>query len=90
MHEKYIVGGHGAKKVLIAEPCPNCGVYVQKNGGCPHMVCAKCKYEFCWTCLGHYARYRHDEGMDKYCGQSMFVYTFLYLTFLLVIFVKIS
>ena len=42
------------RKILIAEPCPSCGVMVQKSGGCKHMVCAKCKFEFCWTCLGSF------------------------------------
>lgn len=32
---------------------------IQKNGGCEHMVCARCKYEFCWFCLGPYFRYQH-------------------------------
>ena len=58
------------RELLISEPCPNCGSMIQKNGGCKHMVCYKCKYEFCWLCLGHYKRYRHDPGMEKYCGQA--------------------
>ena len=30
--------------------CPNCTTLVEKNGGCPHMQCTICKYEWCWTC----------------------------------------
>ncbi|UJR14052.1 hypothetical protein I4U23_001049 [Adineta vaga] len=30
--------------------CPNCGEFVEKNGGCPHMTC-KCGNEYCWMCL---------------------------------------
>lgn len=31
--------------------CPQCGLIVEKEeGGCNHMICAKCKYEFCWVC----------------------------------------
>lgn len=26
--------------------CPRCKVHIEKNGGCAHMMCAKCKYEF--------------------------------------------
>ena len=77
------------RKILIAEPCPNCGVMIQKNSGCPHMVCAKCKYEFCWTCLGHYKRYRHDIGMTKYCGQSVTVWFMLYFLFGFIILMKV-
>ncbi|KAM7533313.1 hypothetical protein Aperf_G00000125915 [Anoplocephala perfoliata] len=32
--------------------CPNCGVVIEKNGGCNHMKCLKCRHEFCWVCLG--------------------------------------
>lgn len=27
------------------------------------MQCSKCKYEFCWHCLGHYAGYNHDDEL---------------------------
>mmetsp|Transcript_46178 Transcript_46178/g.33956 ORF Transcript_46178/g.33956 Transcript_46178/m.33956 type:complete len:87 (+) Transcript_46178:231-491(+) len=40
-------------KLLYGNPCPRCDVVIYKNGGCPHMTC-KCKYEFCWYCLGKY------------------------------------
>ena len=32
--------------------CPNCTASISKNGGCVHMNCVACKYEFCWVC-GH-------------------------------------
>lgn len=34
--------------------CPECGTCIEKNGGCNHMKCYSCKYEFCWMCLGMY------------------------------------
>jgi len=36
------------------KPCPKCHVPIVKNGGCSHMKCSRCSYEFCWFCLGKY------------------------------------
>ncbi|KAK3866184.1 hypothetical protein Pcinc_028271 [Petrolisthes cinctipes] len=32
--------------------CPKCHLCIEKNGGCNHMQCWKCKHDFCWMCLG--------------------------------------
>ncbi|ELU14866.1 hypothetical protein CAPTEDRAFT_207577 [Capitella teleta] len=32
--------------------CPKCHVCIEKNGGCNHVQCTKCKHDFCWMCLG--------------------------------------
>ena len=34
---------------ILAKRCPKCGVLVEKNGGCDHMVCALCKHQYWWS-----------------------------------------
>jgi len=46
--------------------CPKCSVNIQKNGGCPHMTCKKCQYEFCWLCTQ-----RHQGHSWKFCRLSI-------------------
>ncbi|KAJ8607806.1 hypothetical protein CTAYLR_009889 [Chrysophaeum taylorii] len=31
-------------------PCPKCAASIEKNGGCLHMRCWRCKHSFCWAC----------------------------------------
>ena len=50
---------------------------IYKVDGCAHMVCQKCRHEFCWICLGKYPSYVHT-GDDTICGLRVFTLTFLY------------
>lgn len=34
--------------------CPNCKIEIEKAFGCDHLVCANCKYEFCFICGDKY------------------------------------
>ncbi len=43
-------------KGCFTHRCPNCKVRIEKNGGCMHMTCSKCRYEFCSIC-----RRKHPE-----------------------------
>ncbi|KAJ1630723.1 hypothetical protein T492DRAFT_1001394 [Pavlovales sp. CCMP2436] len=36
------------------QPCPGCRGPIEKNGGCNHITCSKCKHEWCWLCRGKY------------------------------------
>ncbi|KAG5671760.1 hypothetical protein PVAND_001939 [Polypedilum vanderplanki] len=43
----------------FTKPCPNCKVSIEKNGGCDHMTCSSCGYEFYWNCLCIYRNHLH-------------------------------
>lgn len=38
------------------QPCPGCAAPILKNGGCQHMTCKACGYEWCWQCGDRYER----------------------------------
>ncbi|XP_078375582.1 E3 ubiquitin-protein ligase parkin-like [Oculina patagonica] len=42
-----------AKQVIerISKRCPGCRTNTEKSGGCNHMTCPRCKFEWCWICL---------------------------------------
>ncbi|KAJ7633438.1 hypothetical protein DFH06DRAFT_692371 [Mycena polygramma] len=60
--------------------CAKCMSTIEKNGGCNHMTCKKCKHEFCWVCMGPWSEHgtawyscnRYDEkgGVDARDSQS--------------------
>jgi hypothetical protein len=95
-----------ANEVFYSSPCPQCDMKIYKIDGCDHMVCQKCKFEFCWLCLGHYPGYVHS-GVDTICGLrpimkgvncimmfimlfSYFLYTSTYVSYLLKIFLTVT
>lgn len=50
----------------VTMPCPKCKVRIEKDGGCDHMTCAQCQYEFCYQCLANYKTIlAHDNRRHK-------------------------
>lgn len=47
--------------LLHTKPCPGCRISIEKQGGCMHMTCSKCRHEFCWVCMGNWGR-SHNCG----------------------------
>jgi len=47
---------------LNTKACPKCKSNVEKNGGCMHMTCIQCRYEFCWLCMGDYRQHSAETG----------------------------
>lgn len=42
------------QKFVHIEIC-NLLAAIEKNGGCNHMSCKSCTWEFCWVCLGSWS-----------------------------------
>jgi hypothetical protein len=52
--------------------CPGCGFLITKDGGCDHLMCQKCKHEFCWLCGNDNYGYKHVNKSD--CWQITVFY----------------
>lgn len=55
--------------VTNSKACPNCKSPIQKNEGCNHMKCTKCKYEFCWVCLEQWKKHSSATGGYFRCNR---------------------
>ncbi|OHS98623.1 IBR domain containing protein [Tritrichomonas foetus] len=69
MNEWQIAAETGSKKQLVisnTKPCGKCGARIEKTGGCNHMKCVNCGFEFCWIC-GH--EWDTHEGEKYACNE---------------------
>ncbi|EGT37490.1 hypothetical protein CAEBREN_17795 [Caenorhabditis brenneri] len=59
--------------VLNTRECPRCFIPIQKSGGCDHLTCTECRYEYCWVCLQDWKT--HFDGCQQFyisAAQSQF------------------
>lgn len=48
--------------------CPKCDINVEKAGGCMHMTCVNCKYDFCWMCRAEWKKHGNNTGGYYKCN----------------------
>ena len=49
------------KKNFIKK-CPKCQMATEKNGGCNHITCKICQYQWCWLCNKEYKMGHFNSG----------------------------
>ena len=52
--------------LVHTQDCPACKVCIEKNGGCSHMTCNRCKHEFCWVCLNDWKTHGASYDCNRY------------------------
>jgi hypothetical protein len=54
-----------------AKRCPKdhggCGALTQRDGGCSHITCRVCRFQWCWLCNGKY-KGKYTTGTQCPCG----------------------
>lgn len=49
--------------------CPRCTTPIEKDEGCNHMNCRKCRYEFCWICMQDWTLHSNATGGFFQCNR---------------------
>lgn len=63
---------------LFTVPCPQCSVPIRKAGGCSHMTCKKCAYEFCWTCEQNFQKHSTEQCVSNQFAKLAIVSLFVF------------
>ncbi|PVZ97466.1 hypothetical protein BB558_003028 [Smittium angustum] len=56
--------------VSNTKECPGCKATIEKNGGCNHMTCKKCRHEFCWICKGNWKLHKDNYNCNRYVASG--------------------
>jgi len=51
--------------------CPRCGTAIEKDEGCNHMSCRKCRKEFCWICMQDWTLHSDNTGGYFQCNRFL-------------------
>lgn len=49
--------------------CPRCATAIEKDEGCNHMSCRKCRKEFCWICMQDWSLHSDTTGGYFQCNR---------------------
>lgn len=49
--------------------CPRCSTAIEKDEGCNHMNCRKCRKEFCWICMQDWSLHSDNTGGYFQCNR---------------------
>mmetsp|Transcript_32887 Transcript_32887/g.47510 ORF Transcript_32887/g.47510 Transcript_32887/m.47510 type:complete len:1304 (-) Transcript_32887:148-4059(-) len=49
--------------------CPRCNTPIEKDEGCNHMSCRKCRKEFCWICMQDWSLHSDNTGGYFQCNK---------------------
>ena len=66
------------RQIFKEQSCPKCGIWLTKEGGCDHVICNRCKHEFCWKCGGSFYNYHHETNKNCFkrsVFHKMVIYT---------------
>lgn len=73
-------------EIFFTDPCPSCGIKIQKTGGCSTVQCCKCQFKFCWYCK----KQGESQHNKKTCIAHQSVKWLIYLHITVTIFLSFN
>jgi len=49
--------------------CPQCKAFIEKDDGCNHMACKRCRHDFCWICMQPWREHSNKTGGYYKCNR---------------------